>query len=124
MIKKLLRKIPLAYQFRRDFRRAFGLMGITHNTNIPDPLFTDDLFLVSYPKSGNTWLRFMLVHLQSYGKFMRQGKAQNWCQEFTNWRKVFSNVITINHWFALGMKRTVVGNPGTHCAKVIDVREK
>lgn len=64
MIKKLLRSIPLAYQIRRDFRRTLGLMGIIRNTHIPDPLFNDDIFLVSYPKSGNTWLRFMLAHLQ------------------------------------------------------------
>lgn len=64
IIKKIPRKIPLIYQIRRDLKRKMSLMGIIRNTNIPDPLFEDDIFLVSYPKSGNTWLRFMLAHLQ------------------------------------------------------------
>jgi hypothetical protein len=29
----------------------------------PTPLYEDDTFLVSYPKSGNTWVRFLLAHL-------------------------------------------------------------
>ena len=64
MIKKALRKIPLIYQIHRDLKRKMSLMGIIRNTNIPSPLFEDDIFLVSYPKSGNTWLRFMLAHLR------------------------------------------------------------
>ena len=29
----------------------------------PNPLYADDIFITSYPKSGNTWLRFLLANL-------------------------------------------------------------
>lgn len=33
---------------------------------IPQPCFQDDCFLVSFPRSGVTWLSFMLAHCHSY----------------------------------------------------------
>jgi hypothetical protein len=33
--------------------------------HIPDVVYGDDIYLVSYPRSGNTWVRFMLANLLS-----------------------------------------------------------
>jgi hypothetical protein len=40
-------------------RRAFGLHRPGRNLDV----FPDDTFLVSYPKSGNTWTRFLIANL-------------------------------------------------------------
>src|SRR5579864_3854305 len=41
------------------FKRAFGLHYPGRNLEV----FPDDTFLVSYPKSGNTWTRFLVANL-------------------------------------------------------------
>jgi hypothetical protein len=40
-------------------KRAFGLHRPGRNLDV----FPDDVFLVSYPKSGNTWTRFLIANL-------------------------------------------------------------
>ncbi len=40
-------------------KRAFGLHRPGRNLEV----FPDDVFLVSYPKSGNTWTRFLIANL-------------------------------------------------------------
>jgi hypothetical protein len=43
----------------RGTKRAFGLKPPGRNLTV----FSDDAFLVSYPKSGNTWARFLIANL-------------------------------------------------------------
>jgi hypothetical protein len=45
---------------RRAVRRALGLDPPGRAVSV----YTDDTFIVSYPKSGNTWVRFLLATLQ------------------------------------------------------------
>ena len=33
------------------------------NRRVPDRVYQDDIYLVSYPRSGNTWARFLLANL-------------------------------------------------------------
>lgn len=46
------------------FRRTFNL----HRPGRSLDVFPDDTFLLSYPKSGNTWSRFLVANLLRYGQ--------------------------------------------------------
>jgi hypothetical protein len=46
-------------QFKYAVKYAFGLDHAGRNFTV----YPDDTFLVSYPKSGNTWVRFLLANL-------------------------------------------------------------
>ena len=46
-------------QLKFAFKYAFGLDRAGNRFTVYD----DDTFLVSYPKSGNTWVRFLLANL-------------------------------------------------------------
>ena len=39
-------------------------------------IYPEDAFLVSYPKSGNTWVRFLLAHLMAGGSSLSFDKVQ------------------------------------------------
>ncbi len=40
-----------------------SLLRRTPDAHLPRQVFKDDVFIVSYPKSGNTWARFLLANL-------------------------------------------------------------
>lgn len=44
----------------------------------------DDVFLVSYPKSGNTWLKFILANLYSQDQEIGFKNVHGFCPEFDN----------------------------------------
>ena len=58
----LLHRNPLSKCYRlmrAGINRAFGLQRPERNLDV----FADDIFLTSYPKSGNTWTRFLIANL-------------------------------------------------------------
>ncbi len=53
-------RIPIVKHLIAGVKRGLGL----HRPNRSLVLLPDDIFLVSFPKSGNTWTRFLLANLR------------------------------------------------------------
>lgn len=63
MIKKRL-KMLLFNLFKNRFKTEIQESRNQKVLNNWDEIFDDDIFLVSYPRSGNTWLRYLLTNLR------------------------------------------------------------
>lgn len=63
MPMKEVRRTPLN-SLKHTLRLVLGLTVAGRRVTV----FPDDTFLVSYPRSGNTWTRFLISHLLSPGK--------------------------------------------------------
>jgi hypothetical protein len=55
--------------FQRVIGGIGGLFGLNRGGR-NFPVFPDDTFLVSYPRSGNTWTRFLIANLISQGELV------------------------------------------------------
>lgn len=53
----------LVRKSRGVLRKQLGVGGDDVERHLPRVVFEDDVYLVSYPRSGNTWARFMLANL-------------------------------------------------------------
>lgn len=53
----------LLRRLRRALRLRLWGRDRASNRRIPSSVYPDDTYLVSYPRSGNTWIRFMVANL-------------------------------------------------------------
>jgi hypothetical protein len=58
-ITRRIRRALETMKITRRIRRVLGMMPAGRNLSI----FPDDVFLTSYPRSGNTWTRFLIANL-------------------------------------------------------------
>lgn len=55
---------------QEDTTDLFKLLASFGNLQSPSNIRKDDVFVVSYPRSGNTWLRMIITHIVSGGRPM------------------------------------------------------
>jgi estrone sulfotransferase len=66
--KPILTPIQLLKQYLRWFPAKIGLFNKGAYLLQINEILSDDLFIASYPKSGNTWVRFVLANMKSKGE--------------------------------------------------------
>lgn len=76
------------------------------NRYLPNPLYPDDVFLVSYPKSGNTWVRFLIANLIN--------KNPEDIVDFHSVQKIVPEVIRNNEFLDKLERPRVIKSHGTY----------
>ena len=66
--KPILTSVQLLKQYLRWLPAKIGLFNKGAFLLQINEILSDDLFIASYPKSGNTWLRFVLANMKSEGE--------------------------------------------------------
>jgi hypothetical protein len=66
--KPILSSVQLIKQYLRWLPSKIGLFNKAAYLLQINEIFPDDIFIASYPKSGNTWLRFILANMKSSGE--------------------------------------------------------
>jgi hypothetical protein len=60
-IKSLLPISASRFNFAKN-KTGWNLLGAKHQNLLPEDYKLEDIYLVSFPKSGNTWLRFLVAN--------------------------------------------------------------
>jgi hypothetical protein len=77
-----------------------------------DAIYPDDVFIASYPKSGNTWMRFLIAHLLAPGKVIDSNTIDDLVPDVYTARKKADRlprprfIKTHDTWFA-GFPKTI-----------------
>lgn len=62
-------------------KKIFG-SAEKQETNLPFEIREDDVFLVSYPKSGNTWVRFLIANYLTNDEVIDFKNLSDFCPEY------------------------------------------
>ena len=59
---------------------------------LPNTIYPDDVFLVSYPKSGNTWLRFLIANILKQHEEINFHTVHNCVPEVSEQEEIIDNL--------------------------------
>ncbi len=86
-----LRSLP-SYDSFNKYHSRISIKRQESSPWLPNTIYPDDVFIVSYPKSGNTWLRFLLANILKQQEEINFHTVHNYVPEVGKQDEIIDNL--------------------------------